>query len=105
MLKLVQTTVADEQQADRLARMLVEQHLAACVQAVPITSTYRWQGAIEQGAEILLLMKTTEAQSAALQAALEREHPYDVPEIATMDIDDVSGPYAAWVGEQTTIGE
>ncbi|MDP6490141.1 MAG: divalent-cation tolerance protein CutA [Kiritimatiellia bacterium] len=105
MLKLVQTTVADGEQADRLARMLVEQRLAACVQAVPITSTYRWQGAIEQGGEILLLIKTTEARSAALRLALEREHPYDVPEIVTMDSDDVSGPYAAWAAEQTTTGE
>ncbi len=102
MLKLVQTTVADEQQADRLARRLVEQNLAACVQALPISSTYRWQGKIEQGREILLLIKTTAARVAAVQETVDREHPYEVPEILTMDIDDVTGPYAAWVEAQTT---
>jgi len=105
MLKLVQTTVADEQQADRLAQMLVEQKLAACVQSFPIASTYRWQGKIERSSEILLLIKTTAACTAALQDVLDREHPYEVPEIIAMDIDDVSGPYAAWVEEQTEARE
>lgn len=85
--------------------MLVEQNLAACVQAVPIASTYRWQGEIEQGGEVLLLVKTTEARVAALHKLLDREHPYEVPEIITMNSDDVSGPYAAWVEAQTTPSE
>jgi periplasmic divalent cation tolerance protein len=105
MLKLIQTTVADAQQANQLARKLVEQNLAACVQAVPISSTYRWKGAVEQESEILLLVKTTADRVAALQEAVERDHPYDVPEIITIDIDDVSGPYAAWAAEQTAGGE
>jgi periplasmic divalent cation tolerance protein len=105
MLKLIQTAVTDRQQADRLAGLLVERKLAACVQSCPITSTYRWQGKIEQGSEILLLIKTTATRVAALRDALEREHPYKVPEIITMDVDDVSGPYADWAEEQTKASE
>jgi periplasmic divalent cation tolerance protein len=105
MLKLVQTTVADREQADRLARMLIEHKLAACVQSLPITSTYRWQGEIEQGSEILLLIKTTAPRADALQEMLEREHPYEVPEIVTLDIDTVSAAYAAWAEAQTKANE
>ncbi len=105
MLKLVQTTVTDRQQADRLAQMLVEQRLAACVQSLPIAGTYRWQGKIEQNNEILLLIKTTAARVAALCEVLDQEHPYEVPEIVTMDIEDVSGPYAAWAEAQTKANE
>lgn len=101
MLNLVQTTVGTPQQAEQLARRVVEQRLAACVQAVPITSTYRWQGQIEHADEILLLIKTTEAQTEPLQQFLADEHPYDIPEIVQMDIADVSGPYAKWAREQT----
>ena len=85
--------------------MLVERKLAACVQSLPITSTYRWQGVIEQGGEILLLIKTTADRLADLQGVLHREHPYEVPEIITMDVDDVSGPYAAWAEAQTKASE
>lgn len=102
MLNLIQTTVADRQQADRLAHLLVERRLAACVQAVPITSTYRWKDALEQGDEILLLIKTTDERTDALKAVLAAEHPYEVPEIIQMRIDDVTGPYAAWAKAQTT---
>lgn len=105
MLKQVHTTVADRAQADRLARMLVEQKLAACVQSLPITSTYRWEGAIEQDSEILLLIKTTAGRVTDLRDVLSREHPYEVPEIITMDIDDVSAPYAAWAEAQTKASE
>ena len=72
MLKLLQTTVADVQQAAPLARRIVEQRLAACVQTLPIQSTYRWQGAIEESAEILLLIKTTEAKVPALMQFLKQ---------------------------------
>ena len=101
MLNLLQTTVADTKQADRLARLLIKRRLAACVQAIPITSTYRWKGEIEQGEEVLLLMKTSESQTALLKQVLAEEHPYDVPEIIQIHIDEVAPPYAAWAREQT----
>ncbi|NQU39406.1 MAG: divalent-cation tolerance protein CutA [Lentisphaerae bacterium] len=101
MLKLIQTTVAEAQQAEQLARRIIERSLAACVQMVPIRSTYRWQGAIEQSAEVLLLMKTSEARATALMQFLADEHPYEVPEIVATDLTDVSEPYAAWVADQT----
>ena len=101
MLKLLQTTVADAQQAESLARRIVEQRLAACVQTLPIQSTYRWQGAIEESAEVLLLAKTTETRAPALMQFLADEHPYDLPEIVVTHVADVSAPYAAWVANQT----
>ena len=58
---LMMTTAGDRAQADKLARMLVEGRLAACVQMMPIDSVYRWEGRLETGAEILLLIKTRAA--------------------------------------------
>lgn len=101
MFKLIQTTVANAEQADRLARLLIGERLAACVQAMPVTSTYRWEGNLEQNGEILLQVKTTAARRAALKQRLSEEHPYDVPEIVDLDIGDVAAPYAAWAREQT----
>ncbi len=105
MLKLVHTTVADAEQAEHLARMLVTQGVAACVQTMPIRSTYRWQGKLEQNAEVMMVIKTSDLRVQEVCDVLEREHPYDVPEIVTLDAGGVSEPYAAWVREQTATKE
>jgi periplasmic divalent cation tolerance protein len=94
---LVTTTVAERADADRLARLLVEQRLAACAQIERIDSVYHWQGALQQSAEWRVLFKTTEAHYAALEAALLDAHPYELPAVVAVQAHTVSVAYAQWV--------
>ena len=92
--------------ADRLARLLVEERLAACVQTVPgLRSTYRWEGELQQSDESLLLVKTTVARYAALERTLAAHHPYDVPEILAVDASAGLPAYLRWLSEETATGE
>lgn len=92
--------------ADRLARLLVEQRLAACVQALPgLRSTYRWEGELQQAEEALLLIKTTAERYAALERTLAAHHPYELPEILAVDASAGLPAYLRWLGEETASGE
>ena len=95
------TAAGSRDEAERIARALVEQRLAACVQIVgPVQSIYRWQGAVERVEEWLCLIKTSRAQYAALESAIRDLHSYECPEIIATPIDAGSGPYLAWLAEQ-----
>jgi periplasmic divalent cation tolerance protein len=97
-LRIVLTTVGSLQEGQRLARVLVERHLAACVNLVPnLTSIYRWQGQIKQDSEVLLLIKTSSDSLPALEAAVRELHSYDLPEFLALPIDFASGPYLNWI--------
>lgn len=100
---LVLTTLASEDDAERLVRSLVDERLIACGNVMPgITSIYRWQGAVEREAEVMVLMKTTGSR---VDAALERAselHPYEVPELLTVMVDGGTAPYRRWVREETS---
>ena len=99
---LVTCACPDRDIADRLARELVEARLAACVQVLPgVTSTYRWQGAIERADEALLLAKTWDDRLDALVATLRARHPYEVPEIMAVPAAGGLAAYLDWVREQT----
>lgn len=92
--------------ADRLARLLVEERLAACVQALPgLRSTYRWEGEVQQSEETLLLAKTTVDRYAALERTLAAHHPYELPEIVAVDASAGLPAYLRWVHEETATGE
>lgn len=92
--------------ADPLARMLVEERLAACVQSLPgVRSTYRWDDAVQQSDETLLLIKTTAARYAALERTLASHHPYELPEILAVDASAGLPAYLRWVAEETAGGE
>ena len=94
---LATTTTSTKEDAGKIAAALVEERLAACVQIVePITSVYRWQGAIEEEKEILLLIKTTRDLVPSIAALLDRIHPYDVPELIATPITDGSSAYLSW---------
>ncbi|QSG02173.1 divalent-cation tolerance protein CutA [Natranaeroarchaeum sulfidigenes] len=82
--------------ADEIARTLVEERLAACVNRVDCESTYRWDGAIHEDEEEILLAKTTEECYSALVEHVEALHPYDVPCIERFDETGVLDAFAAW---------
>jgi periplasmic divalent cation tolerance protein len=95
-------TVPNDEVAAELARSLVEERLAACVQAMPgVASTYRWQGAVHTHAEVLLLIKTTRERFGALKSRLPDLHPYELPELIALDAVDGLDRYLHWVGSET----
>ena len=88
-------------QAEELAHTLVTERLAACVQAMPVRSVYRWRGGVEQSAEVLLLVKTVGERYPDLEQRVCELHPYDVPEITALAIDRMPPDYAQWLLEST----
>jgi periplasmic divalent cation tolerance protein len=97
---VVITTLDASTDASALARTLVDERLAACVNILPVmTSVYRWKGAVEEGREQLLLMKTTADRLAALEVRLHQLHPYDLPEFLVVEASGGSAAYLAWVAE------
>jgi periplasmic divalent cation tolerance protein len=91
------TTPADA--ADALAERLVADRLAACVNMVPCTSVYRWEGEVVHDEEVIVVAKTTDAGYDRLEAALADVHPYDVPCIERFDERDALPSFADWVEE------
>lgn len=96
-MRLVLTTLPDAESARALAEELVRRRLAACVQELPIRSTYRWKGEVEVAEERLLLLKTGPKQVGALFEAIRARHPYEVPEIVEIDVGRVAPSYLAWL--------
>mgnify|MGYP002382315928 FL=1 len=94
------TTAPDLTVAERLAAMLVEARLAACVHIMPLgTSVYRWQGAVERAAEHSLLIKSTYEHFHQIEATLRAHHPYEIPEIICQTIDAGSPGYLQWLDD------
>lgn len=94
----VLTTAGSEEEAGRIASLLVERRLAACVQVVgPVTSRYRWQGEIEEAREWQCLAKTTRAAYEAVEAAIRGAHSYEEPEIIATEIVAGAPGYLAWI--------
>ena len=99
---MVLSTFPDAEKAAEIARVLVDEQLAACVNLVPaIRSIYRWQGAVHDDTEALAIIKTTSARYPALAARLAALHPYEVPEILALPLADGHPPYLAWLADQT----
>ena len=89
-----------EQEALKIARHLVENQLAACVNIVPqIESVYRWQGKVESAREWLLLIKSTADRFDDVRDAIRELHSYDLPECIAITIEDGSMEYLEWIGE------
>lgn len=99
---LVYSAFPDEASAAHAALALVEERLAACVQRLPgITSTYVWQGAVREDAEVLLLAKTTKERFEALRERLLVLHPYELPEIIAVEVRAGHVAYLDWIAEST----
>jgi len=99
---LVLTTIGADADAAVLARTLVEERLAACVNiGAPMTSVYRWKGAIEEDREQQLVIKTTGDRLVALESRLRALHPYELPEFVVVAAAGASAAYAGWVDAET----
>jgi periplasmic divalent cation tolerance protein len=101
---LVFTNLPDRDAALGLARALVERRLAACVNVLGgCTSVYRWQGDVEEAAEVPVLVKTRAARYPELEAAIRELHPYELPEIVAVPVVRGLPEYLDWVAEETAI--
>ena len=94
MPRIVLTTASNLDEANSLARVLVEEHLAACVSIIPaIQSVYRWMGNVESATEVLMLIKSGPNQLAALESRLLQLHSYETPEFLVLPVESASHPY------------
>jgi periplasmic divalent cation tolerance protein len=99
----VVTTTARQEDAQAIARTLVEERLAACVQVLgPVTSTYRWKGQIETSQEWQCWAKSRRELYPRIELAVRRLHPYEVPEILALEVLAGSRTYLAWLDEQVS---
>ena len=98
----ISTTTETKEGAQKIARYLVEQKLAACVQiSGPIKSTYRWKGKVETSKEYLCLIKTRATLFKKVEAAIKKLHPYETPEIIAVPIIKGSREYLNWLNDET----
>jgi periplasmic divalent cation tolerance protein len=102
MAVLVLTTVPDVERGETIARALVDERLAACVNVgPPMFSFYRWQGATQRDSEHQLVIKTVREKVAALQERIAELHPYELPEFLVVAVDDGGADYLAWIKAET----
>ena len=103
---VVLVTCGSRAEARRIARAVVTRRLAACANIFEgrVESVYRWKGKVEQAREFLLLMKTSKARLAALEAEVKRLHSYEVPEFIALRIMAGSRDYLAWLAESMANG-
>lgn len=97
-IRVVLVTAPDGDVAERLAATLVGEGLAACANLIPgIVSIYRWKGETHRDAEVLLVLKSTADRCRALTQRVAELHPYDVPEVLVLPVEQGYEPYLAWV--------
>ena len=100
---VVLMTAANREEASRVAEMLVEARLAACVQILPeMQSVYRWQGEVARESEVMLLAKTNLDRFDDLDRAVREIHSYETPEIIALPVTAVSAPYLDWLQEEVS---
>lgn len=93
-------TAPDQQSAERLVRALLEERIIACGNIVPgLTSLYWWEGVVECSTEVQIIVKTTAAMVPSLLDRVPDLHPYEVPEVLVLPVDEGHGPYLSWVRE------
>ena len=98
--KIILSTTGSRDEAEKIARALVERKLAACVNIVgPIESVYRWQGAVETSEEFLLIIKTTAAAYEQVRDLIRLLHSDELPECIQLSIEDGLPKYLEWIGE------
>ena len=101
-MKLVITNMPNLKAAEQLAQQLIEARIAACINILaPCTSIYRWQGKVESTQEFPLLIKTTEMRYQEVQRMIRERHPYELPEIICVAVEDGLPEYLNWVENET----
>jgi periplasmic divalent cation tolerance protein len=95
------STYPDKKSISVIANKLVKSKLAACVNIAKISSVYSWQGKIENTDEFLAVFKTTQKNKLRLKKEIKNTHPYKVPEIAELIINDINKPYLKWLVDST----
>jgi periplasmic divalent cation tolerance protein len=102
---LVLTNLPDQESAEKLAQILIQEKMAACVNMLaPCTSFYEWQGQLEKSQEIPLLINSTHKKYSLLENCILRHHPYELPEIISVPIDKGLPSYLNWVQENLVLG-
>ena len=99
---IIVSTFPDKKSITKIANDIVKARLAACVNITKISSIYAWKGKIENTSEYLALFKTTQKNKKALKEKILLTHPYDVPEIAEIDVDSINKPYLDWLIDSTS---
>ncbi len=99
-IALVYTLVGSKEEATNLAKGLIQNHQAACVNIFPCQSVYEWEGEIQESNEWSLLIKTSSEHCQALCDYLSKNHPYQIPAILCHDQIQSSSPFANWVNQQ-----
>ncbi len=100
-LIIIQTTCTNKDEASKIAKVLVYKKLAACVQMSEIESIYKWEGEFCNDKEILLNIKTKKENFKKIKSKIKELHSYDLPEIISINIDNVSKDYKKFIGENT----
>ena len=95
------STYPDKNSLSKVANLVVKQKLAACVNYTKINSIYTWKGKIENTEEFLAIFKTTTKVKQKLKKEIAKSHPYKVPEIGEIKMDDVNAPYLKWLEDST----
>jgi len=98
---IVITTYPDKESAKRIAKLLVDRHLAACVQMLPVESVYSWQGEVCGENEITLHIKSKTALFEKIASLIRENHSYELPEIIQVPITGGSADYLKWIGDCT----
>ena len=97
-VRVVLVTAPDEEVAARIARQLVAERLVACANLLPrVRSIYRWEGEVQDDAEVLLVLKTQARRISALATRVRALHPYELPEIVALDVSGGDAGYLDWV--------
>jgi len=105
-VRLIFVTGPDAGTLEAIGRSLVEERLAACVNVLPgVTSVYRWEGEVNVESEAVAIVKTTEERVDAVRERVEDLHPYDVPEIVSVEVSEGSPAYLRWVRGSVAVGE
>ena len=95
------TTVEKKEDAEKIARVILEKRLGACVQiAGPVSSHYWWQGKIDSAEEYLCVIKSRAELYPELEAAIKKVHPYEVPEIMAVPVTSLSAEYGKWLEKE-----
>jgi len=98
---IIVSTFPSKQSVNSIADLLVKKKLAACVNIIKISSVYIWVGKTENKDEYLALFKTTKKNQLTLKKELEKLHPYDVAEIAEINVESINQPYMKWIVDST----